>query len=96
VRGRPDCTYSVLVSRAERRPRAGFWPIDLRDPLPTVAVPLRAGDNDARLDLRAILDRVYDESGYQFYLYLHEPDPPLSADEAAWARALLPIAASSG
>jgi hypothetical protein len=94
VRGRPDCTYSVLVSRAGRRPDVGFWPIGLRDPLPTVAIPLRAGDDDARLDLRAILDRVYDESGYQFYLYMHEPDPPLSADDAAWARTLLPIAAS--
>jgi hypothetical protein len=96
ARGRPDCTYSVLVSRAERRPHGGFWPIGLRDPLPTVAVPLRAGDHDARLDLRAILDRVYDESGYKFYLYLREPDPPLSAADADWARTLIPSATPGG
>src|SRR5205807_1111324 len=29
---RPECVYSVLVSRAGERPRAGFWPIALRDP----------------------------------------------------------------
>jgi hypothetical protein len=86
---RPDCDYSIFVSRSERRPWVGFWPVGLRAPLPTVRVPLRAGDEDARLDLRAILDRVYDESGYQFYLYEREPDPPLAGDDAAWARALI-------
>jgi hypothetical protein len=87
---RPDCVYSVLVSRAGRRPRADFWPIGLRDPLPTIPVPLRPDDGDARLDLRALLDRVYDESGYEDFLYRREPDPPLTGDDAAWARSFLP------
>jgi hypothetical protein len=87
---RPPCTDSVLVSRADRRPRADFWPIGLRDPLPIIPVPLRAGDGDARLDLRAALNRVYDESGYHYYLYQDEPDPPLASDDDAWARPLLP------
>jgi hypothetical protein len=90
ARNRPDCDFSVLVSRAEQRPQADFWPIGLRERLPMVPVPLRLGDGDARLDLRAVLDRVYDESGYQFFLYQHEPDPPLAGDAAAWARALIP------
>jgi len=87
--GRPGCTYSVLVSRADRRPRADFWPFGLRDPLPIVPVPLRPGDANARLDLRAILDRVYDESGYEDFIYRHEPDPPLTGDDDAWARSFL-------
>jgi hypothetical protein len=87
---RPECVYSVLVSRADRRPMADFWPIGLRDPLPTIPVPLRPEDGDARLDLRALLDRIYDESGYEDYLYEHEPDPPLSGDDATWARSFLP------
>jgi hypothetical protein len=88
--GRPACTYAVLVSRVDRRPRADFWPFGLRDPLPTIPVPLRQGDTDARLDLRAILDRVYDESGYEDYIYRREPNPPLTGIDAAWARAFLP------
>ena len=48
---RPDCTYSVLVSRAEERPDADFWPFRLRDPLPVIPVPLRFEDADASLDL---------------------------------------------
>jgi hypothetical protein len=87
---RPDCDYSIFVSRSGRRPWVDFWPVGLRAPLPTVRVPLRAGDEDARLDLRAILDRVYDESGYEFYLYGREPDPPLTGDDADWARTLIP------
>ena len=94
---RPDCIYSVLVSRADRRPRADFWPIGLRDPLPTIPVPLRPEDGDARLDLQALLDRIYDESGYEDFLYKHEPDPPLAGDDAAWARSfLLPLAIQKG
>jgi len=91
---RPPCMYSVLVSRADSRPEADFWPFGLRDPLPTIPVPLRVGDPDARLDLRAVLDRIYDESGYDDYLYSHEPDPPLAQDDAAWARTCLSVAAS--
>ena len=88
--GRPPCTFSVLVSRADRRPTADFWPFGLRDPLPTISIPLRPGDSDARLDLRSILDRVYDESAYEDFIYQRPPDPPLSLDEATWARGLLP------
>jgi hypothetical protein len=68
---------------------AGFWPFGLRDPLPTVPVPLKGDDADARLDLRAILDRVYDESGYGYFLYDYEPDPALNDDDANWARTLI-------
>jgi hypothetical protein len=87
--GRPDCAYSVLVSRADRRPKADFWPIGLRDPLPTIPVPLRPEDGDARLDLQMLLHRIYDEAGYEDYLYRQEPDPPLSGDDATWARSIL-------
>jgi hypothetical protein len=83
--GRPDCVYSVLVSRAGDRPHADFWPVGLRDPLPTVPVPLRAGEPEARLDLRAVTDRVYDEAGYRYFLYERRPDPPLAGDDDAWA-----------
>jgi hypothetical protein len=87
---RPDCDYSVFLRRAERRPRADFWPVGLRDPLPKARIPLRTGDEVAHLDLRATLNRVYDESGYQYYVYGREPDPPLSGEDAEWARALIP------
>jgi hypothetical protein len=85
---RPECVYSVLISRAEDRPTAGFWPIGLRDALPTIPVPLLAGDSDARLDLRAVIDRVYDEAGYRFFLYDRVPEPPLTGLDVEWAERL--------
>ncbi len=89
---RPDCTYSILVSRAEARPRAGLWPIPLRERLPVIPVPLRPPDGDARLDLQEALHAVHDAYGYEDFLYDGLPDPPLSAEDAAWARTLLPPA----
>jgi hypothetical protein len=82
----PPCDYYVLVSRAEQRPRAGVWPIVLRDSLPVVPIPLHAPDADARLDLQAILHRVYDAARYQNYIYATPPQPPLAAQEMSWAK----------
>ncbi len=86
----PACDYCVVVSRAERRPKAGVWPIRLRDRLPIVPVPLRQGDPDARLDLQEVLNRVYDAAGYHYYVYTDDPVPRLSPEDAAWARQFLP------
>jgi hypothetical protein len=87
---RPDCDYSVLVSRAEVRPRAGFWPIGLRERLPIIPIPLRQPAEFARIDLQEILHHVYDVSGYADFLYENQPEPRLSNKDAAWARELGP------
>lgn len=87
---RPHCDYSVMLSRVDDRPRAGFWPIALPDPLPRVPVPLRNPDPDAAIDLQAALHRVYDRFGYEDFLYDAAPQPGLTAEQAAWAEAFLP------
>ncbi len=89
--GRPECSYSVLVSCFERRPDAAFWPIALRERLPVIPVPVRAPDSDARLDLQAVIDRIYDDAGYGDYIYEGAPRPRLEGDDADWARQLLPL-----
>jgi hypothetical protein len=86
----PDCDYYVLVSRREHRPKAGVWPLRLRDHLPIVPVPLRAPDADARLDLKQLVDRVYDAAGYEDYIYQATPHPPLHPQDDAGARPFLP------
>jgi hypothetical protein len=90
---RTDCDYSIVVSRAERRPEAGFWPIGLREPLPVVPVPLRAPDHDATLGLQALLHQVYDAGRYVHYIYESPPPVSLRPEDAAWAQALVPPAA---
>ena len=87
---RPDCAYSILVSRAESRPDAEFWPVSLRKRLPEIPIPVRAPDSDARLDLQAVLNQIYDDAGYAEYIYDGEPRPRLGEDDAEWVRQFLP------
>ena len=90
----PPCDYCVVVARPQEQPRLGIWAVGLREPLPTIPVPLLPGDGDVRLDLMALLHRLYDEAGfglepYQGRLYAKPPEPPLSAEDAAWAEGVL-------
>jgi hypothetical protein len=85
----PECDYCVLVSRAEERPHAGFWPIRLRERLPVIPVPLREPLCEARLNLQEILHSVYDRAYYKDYIYADTPHPSLSPEDSAWAAAIL-------
>ena len=85
----PKCAYYVLVSRAEERPQAGIWPIQLRDVLPVIPIPLRTPDDRASLNLQDLLHRQYDAAGYEDYIYSGTPRPPLSPADASWARRLI-------
>jgi len=88
--GLPSWDYYALGSRAGDRPRSGIWTINLRDVLPAIPIPLRAGDPDASLDLQQVLHRVYDAAGYEDYIYAGSPQPPLSHEDALWAREFVP------
>jgi Protein of unknown function (DUF4058) len=90
LENRPKCDYSALVSRAQARPWAGFWPIRLRRRLPIIPIPLLPADPEARVDLQEVLHHVYDASGYEDFIYAGEPDLHLSSRDAAWARAFAP------
>ena len=87
----PLCDYYVLVSRHEDRPNIGVWPFGLRDPLPTIPIPLVAPDSPVKLDLKAVLDLTYDDANYGKHIYLESPDPPLRSEDEAWAVGLFPV-----
>jgi Protein of unknown function (DUF4058) len=80
--------YGVMVSRAEERPVAGFWPIGLRNQLPLIPVPLRAS-TQATLNLQEILQHVYDNGTYAEEIYQQEPEPPLEPADREWATRLI-------
>lgn len=85
----PPASYYVIVSRAERRPQCEVYPIQLRDRLPAVTLPL-LGDETVRVDLQPILDTLYDRAGYDASLdHDRPPVPPLDPEELAWARGVL-------
>lgn len=81
----PTSDYRITVSRTQRRPLAGVWPVGLQEPLPTIPVPLSRSDPDAVLDLQEAFRRVYDGSGYGVTLNYSLPvRPPLSPEAETW------------
>lgn len=89
VRNLPESDYYVLVSRSEDRPDVQIWPLQMRDRLPVISIPLSSLSEAAVLDLQQALHRAYDSAGYADYIYDDSPEPPLSAEDAHWAEQLL-------
>ena len=86
----PGRRADYLVSRyRDATGELSAYPISLRDPLPTIEVPLRETDADVRLDLQGVLNRVYHDGPFRSIDYARPPDPPLSGSDAAWAAELV-------
>jgi hypothetical protein len=87
----PNTPYCISLSRADDRPYIAVWPIPLNSRLPTIPVPLNAGDPDAILPLGQIVASVYERGGYDAQIDYRQsvPPPPLSDEEAAWVGGLL-------
>ncbi|MHB1423965.1 MAG: DUF4058 family protein [Gemmataceae bacterium] len=82
--------YRIVVSRSEDWCRARFWPVNVRQALPVIGVPLRGKDADVPLDLGAVFRTSYDNAAYDVSIdYRRDPLPPLSRADAAWAAKLL-------
>jgi Protein of unknown function (DUF4058) len=85
----PSSHYRVLVSRADRRPTAELYPFNLRDKMPQFALPLRSGDQEPVLDLKSVLEQVYEEAALGLAIdYTQQPVPPVSVDDFAWIKTL--------
>jgi hypothetical protein len=82
----PEAAYFVFLSRAEHRPDVDVWPVQLRDPLPVVPVPLRRPDPDVALDINAALAQIHESAAYERRIdYRSDPPPPtLSEEDAKW------------
>lgn len=82
--------YCVVLLR-HRQPRMGVWFIDLRDPLPTVAVPLRPPFEDVPLNLQQVLDETYRRAYYADSIDYTRPVPlpHLKPADQAWVKHIL-------
>ena len=86
----PAAHYIVMVCKAGERPRSSVWPISVRQPLPTIPIPLLSPDPPVPLDLGQALRTAYERARYDLRVdYRKPPVPPLSPADAAWATALL-------
>ena len=80
--------YDAALHRAGWADRPEAWFASLREPLPIVAVPLRAPFEDLALDLQRAVGTLYDRYRYDTAIDYREPppSPPLSEDDARWLR----------
>jgi len=86
--GRAD--YLICTRRTARPDGFEVVRFTVRDPLPLVAIPLRAGENDVVLHLPEVFARCYDVGAYAYRVdYARDPDPPLSSADTTWATELL-------
>ncbi|MEA5567172.1 DUF4058 family protein [Anabaena sp. UHCC 0399] len=82
--------YRILVSRSPSRPKAELYPFGLQEQIPTFLLPLRRGDVEPIIDLKVLIDGVYDRAGFDLAIdYTQKPVPPLQENDAAWANTLL-------
>lgn len=82
-------TYQMCVRRRCRPLEAEVYRVHIREPLPTIRIPLRPTDADVPLNLQAILDMAYRNGGYEDTDYKRDPVPPLEKADAEWADELL-------
>jgi hypothetical protein len=83
--------YYTLLKRAEVVDHFDVWYTDLRDTLPTIAVPLRAPDTDVPLNLQTALETIYTRGGYAAVIDYDSPPPApsLTPADAAWVTSCL-------
>jgi hypothetical protein len=87
----PPAPYYITLSRVEKRPTVQVWPIQLKDKLPAVPVPLLKPDPDVMLDLNITVATIYERGAYAIRIDYRQPPPPpeLSPEEQAWVASLL-------
>ena len=86
--GRYD--YHISCWRADKANVSFGLPIQLTERLPVIRIPLIPNVTDATLDLQQAFDRAYDEAAFDRRVRYDRPcDPPLSAEQQAWAERVL-------
>lgn len=82
--------YRVLVSNSSTRPQAALYAFNLRDKIPTFALPLQPEDPAQLIDLQTLLNEIYERSGYDLKLdYQQAPIPMLADDDDTWLDEML-------
>jgi hypothetical protein len=82
----PPGDYYAIVVRAERRAVGEVYAWSVRQPLPTIPVPLRPPDPDVLLDLAPIFATAYERGRYDRVIDYTAPlTTSLKRDNRAWA-----------
>jgi hypothetical protein len=76
--------YRMLISRSTTRPTADLYAFNLGDRIPNIPIPLLPEDPEPLLDLQTILNELYDQLGYSYFIdYGKTPPDPWTLDDVA-------------
>ena len=82
----PDYHYRILVSREWQRPNANLFPFTVQDTIPQFPLPLRADDDELRVDLGELLERMHHTARYNDFVdySVLPPAPALDGETQQW------------
>ncbi len=81
---------TVSVFHGTRPSLVTVYSVDHRTKLPVISVPLGVEFGEVELELQPVLDRCYTGGGYDRWInYSKACDPPLTAEQQAWAAGVL-------
>lgn len=82
----PPGDYYALVSRIEQRPNSDVYHWTLRQPLPTIPIPLKSPDPDIPIDLGSVFALTYERGRYERVVdYSIPPALSLNQENLEWA-----------
>ena len=85
---RARTTYRVTVSQPELTGPL-HYPVSIRSKLPSIRIPLRPQDKQAKLDLQELIDKAYVMGRYDRIDYSKPCTPPFVGPEQEWAQEIL-------
>ncbi len=88
--------YRILISRGATRPKAKLATFNVRQPIPSIPIPLLPEDGEPDLDLGAVFHALYDRARFDLRLNYAKPAvPPLNKGVVDWARSIVESTPSS-
>jgi hypothetical protein len=87
----PTSDYRILVSRSPQRPKAALYAFNLQDEIPLFPLPLQADEVEFPVDLKLLLDNLYDAGAYAQQIDYSQavPAPKLSIADGEWCDRIL-------
>lgn len=67
--------YRILISRGATRPVADLFAFNVGDRLPTFFLPLQPDDIEPLVDLQQIINDLYTQLGYGYFINYRNPPP---------------------
>ena len=85
-----EVDYRLMISPSKSRPTADLLAFSMRGPIPVIPIPLLPNESEPTRDLNGVLHALYDRARFDLRIdYSIPPEPPLTEDDAEWARAIV-------